>query len=318
MTKQGDNLLIAGNDLQGIISNRAQVLKIDTSFNTINIFNFDSLTNSPTFCSTNVGIMDYINLEEISNSTYYASGFYPVPYSGCNDDDQVVYAIVKNNSQTLKGQQYGATGGVREAAQNNSSLVSKKDKYIYNVCMSGLTNQIIMGTTYSPTSILIAKIDTSGNLVWQKYFNTPNYYYEPLGVFATSDSCSVISGMRYDTQNPSLINAFEGFILKLDKNGNILYSNVNVSEQKINISTFELYPNPTNDETFVNFNLITPDEVAIRVLNNIGQIVYQANANLNAGSNKMNIDTRDFSSGIYNVMLESKNGVIIKKLCVTK
>ena len=319
MIKQGNYLLIAGNGFpnQSLLG-RPQVAKLDTNFNVVSRFNLDSITKSPTNCSAKIGISDYTNLMEISPSTYYVGGFFPVPYAGCTDDDQAVYGIIKNNSQVIKGKQYGTTNGVREAAQNNSSLVDKQGKYIYNACMSNLTNGIIMSTNFTPTSILTVKIDTSGNLIWQKYFNTSNYYYEPLAVAATSDSGVVVSGMRFNTLFPTQKDSMEGFVIKYDKDGNINSINTGLSNQKPTLLTIELYPNPSSYETSVNISLVNSSDVTITVLNNVGQIVYQSMATLNAGSNKVNIDTKNLASGIYNVLVATENGSVTKKLSVTK
>ncbi len=85
-----------------------------------------------------------------------------------------------------------------------------------------------------------------------------------------------------------------------------------------NIKKISVFPNPTNDETFVNFNLINADVVTIRILNNVGQIIYQTVSSLNEGSNKVNIDTKQFAAGIYNVVISTENGTVTKKLSVIK
>ncbi len=319
MIKLGDYLLVAGNGFpnQSLLG-RPQVAKLDTNFNVISRFNLDSITKSPTNCSAKIGISDYTNLMEISPNTYYVGGFFPVPYSSCTDDDQAVYGIINNNNQVIEGKQYGVTGGIREAGQNNASMIDKKDVYIYNTCVSGLTNGIIMGITYTPTSVLTTKIDTSGNLIWQKHFNTLNYYYEPLAVCATSDSGVVVSGMRFNTLFPNQKDSMEGFVLKYDKNGNLSGGSTNVHEQTLLLIHVELFPNPTSNETSVNISLANSSDVAVTVLNNVGQIVYQSASTLSAGSNKVNIDTRNLASGIYNVLVATENGSVTKKLSVTK
>lgn len=110
-----------------------------------------------------------------------------------------------------------------------------------------------------------------------------------------------------------------------DYGNNLYLDNVNLSENATsiktvdaNISSVELYPNPTANETTVNVTLVNTSDVAVTVLNNVGQIVYQSASTLNAGSNKVNIDTRNLASGIYNVLVATENGSVTKKLSVTK
>jgi hypothetical protein len=110
-----------------------------------------------------------------------------------------------------------------------------------------------------------------------------------------------------------------------DYGNNLYLDNVNLSENATsiktvdaNISSVELYPNPTANETTVNVTLVNTSDVAVTVLNNVGQIVYQSASTLSAGSNKVNVDTRNLASGIYNVLVATENGSVTKKLSVTK
>lgn len=161
----------------------------------------------------------------------------------------------------------------------------------FELCNSGICSLNL------PVSGIMPSI-TSGNIGWIKF-----HMYSGIATGTNT--------ITYLLKNGSI--AIDTLVFKI-----IVSAGATGLNETSNIKKISMFPNPTNDETFVNFSLINPDEVTMRVLNNIGQIVYQTNANLNAGSNKINIDTRNFSSGIYNVILESKNGVITKKLCVTK
>jgi hypothetical protein len=114
------------------------------------------------------------------------------------------------------------------------------------------------------------------------------------------------------------------FVATSDYGNNFFVDQVNLSgvtginTVDANISSVELYPNPTANETSVNITLVNTSEVAVTVLNNVGQIVYQSMSTLDAGSNKVNIDTRNLASGIYNVLVATENGSVTKKLSVTK
>ena len=85
-----------------------------------------------------------------------------------------------------------------------------------------------------------------------------------------------------------------------------------------NFKSVELFPNPASFETSVGVNLNNQSEVTLSVLNNVGQIVYQTVASLQAGANTLHIDTKAFASGIYNVVVASENGTVVKKLSVVK
>jgi hypothetical protein len=79
-----------------------------------------------------------------------------------------------------------------------------------------------------------------------------------------------------------------------------------------------VYPNPSNSETTIQLNLVEPSDVTITSLNPLGQCVYKETTNYNAGLYLINLDTKEYPSGIYTLIINSKNGVITKKLTVTK
>jgi len=85
-----------------------------------------------------------------------------------------------------------------------------------------------------------------------------------------------------------------------------------------NFKSVDLFPNPATAETSVSVNLNKASEVAVTVVNNVGQIIYQTVSALQAGSNTVNIDTKAYAAGIYNVVVASENGSVVKKLSVVK
>lgn len=85
-----------------------------------------------------------------------------------------------------------------------------------------------------------------------------------------------------------------------------------------NFKSVELFPNPATTETSVNVSLNNASEVTLTVVNNVGQIIYQTVSALQAGSNTLNIDTKAYAAGIYNVVVASENGSVVKKLSVIK
>lgn len=121
--------------------------------------------------------------------------------------------------------------------------------------------------------------------------------------------------------NPTLLVKFTALS---DYGNNMYIDQINLSgvtgvnNVDANISSVELYPNPTSNETSVNISLVNSSDVAVTLLNNVGQVVYQSTVTLNAGSNKVNIDTKNLASGIYNVLVATENGSVTKKLSVTK
>jgi hypothetical protein len=97
-----------------------------------------------------------------------------------------------------------------------------------------------------------------------------------------------------------------------------LAGNVGVLEADKSITSIDLFPNPANNETSVKINATEQSQVVISILNTVGQVVFQSTNTLSLGANTVNIDTKNFASGIYNVIISTDNGATTKKLSVTK
>ncbi len=82
-----------------------------------------------------------------------------------------------------------------------------------------------------------------------------------------------------------------------------------------NNSAFNIYPNPFKDYTTVSFELNESVNVELTVYNLIGEVVYtSSHLNLDVGSQKLTIDTKDYKPGIYFVNLNTGDKVFTKKI----
>jgi hypothetical protein len=80
-----------------------------------------------------------------------------------------------------------------------------------------------------------------------------------------------------------------------------------------------LYPNPSVNEVTLSVDLDSPSSINLVITNNIGQIVaVNNNEKLQAGQQKIKINTSDYASGVYSVLILTNNGVINQKLVVSK
>ncbi|MEL6133557.1 MAG: T9SS type A sorting domain-containing protein, partial [Bacteroidota bacterium] len=77
-----------------------------------------------------------------------------------------------------------------------------------------------------------------------------------------------------------------------------------------------LYPNPTQNEVFVNFNAVTEGKVEMVVRNVLGQVMQQATQNVQIGSNKWGIDLTGWARGIYLVEVKRGEQSFVQKLIV--
>ena len=69
-----------------------------------------------------------------------------------------------------------------------------------------------------------------------------------------------------------------------------------------------VYPNPANDFAGIEMDLIDRSDVAINVVNATGQTVYTDVQTLEAGTQKINLETSAMSAGLYFVNV-NVNGV---------
>ena len=123
--------------------------------------------------------------------------------------------------------------------------------------------------------------------------------------------------------NPSVLIKF----VATSAYGNNLYiDNVNLSQlnpvgifssplSNINI---EVFPNPTSGDVNLTVNSINNSNYRINLINSLGQVIFEKNFNFSIGINNIQIDTKQYPEGIYNVVLESNSIKTTKKITVIK
>lgn len=80
-----------------------------------------------------------------------------------------------------------------------------------------------------------------------------------------------------------------------------------------------VYPNPAKDFAVVGIKLTNPSPVEMTIIDITGKVVYADKAvEVGAGQNEIKINTSEFSTGTYNVMVKTAEGTFTEKLIVTK
>jgi hypothetical protein len=105
-----------------------------------------------------------------------------------------------------------------------------------------------------PTKIMLFKLGSNLDLIWQKYFFGDEGMYEAYGVKAHPDGGIVVLG-TYSPTPPNSANIKEVFLMKTDSEGNLT---VGMDEYETNIKATEaiLFPNPAGDFVIVDFSLL--------------------------------------------------------------
>lgn len=142
------------------------------------------------------------------------------------------------------------------------------------------------------TQILVYKIDTTGALVWSRYYSDPGFYYIPYNVVATADSGAVICGMRYNIANPLVPQVCEGFVMRINKDGAPQY--VGIKENGLlDMNYHKCYPNPVSGKLY--FDLPLRDHATISICDVLGTQLLGCNNYQSLSS----IDVSGLSAGVY-------------------
>jgi len=116
------------------------------------------------------------------------------------------------------------------------------------------------------------------------------------------------------------------FVVTNDNGNNLYIDNVNlnqtqpvglIKETKLS-NQVSIFPNPTSgNATLRVFSLISGKSKLI-LINTMGQIVSSKTIDLFSGNNNILIDTKEFSNGIYSVVLETATETVVKKISISK
>lgn len=249
------DILNIGNDL--IICGRAffqngsypvsKLARIDTSFNLIWQFHLDSLDQLNTICGTYYPKIELNNTHVIGldSDQYFVRGNEFAFNGSCNLNLRTASAFISGNKKIRKLHLIG-NDSLLSMCSGGFLSSSLRFNNIYTTALTGYDNLDPFPPQTNNTYILVTKMDTAGNLIWFKYIGGDKYYM-PQSIYATNDSGFVICGMRYDHETPQVENICEGFVMKLDKNGETNF--VGIQENgKLNFSYHKCFPNPVKDE----------------------------------------------------------------------
>jgi len=107
-------------------------------------------------------------------------------------------------------------------------------------------------------------------------------------------------------------------------NANGCQSGVNIPNVIIGVTElsdsngFMIYPNPSDGQFKISYNSVTNETAVISIIDKIGQVVKSVEYKLASGSNKIEMNTKELASGIYNVKIQIGSNVISKRLILNK
>ena len=89
-----------------------------------------------------------------------------------------------------------------------------------------------------------------------------------------------------------------------------------LEKEKLNLSVF---PNPANDYSIVSLELATSETISYTMYDVNGKVVYTNNLGVQPiGMNRLEINTNNYESGIYYLILNVGNTTVSEKIVITK
>jgi hypothetical protein len=271
-----------------IQTNRACIIKIDTSGNEIWRFNFGN------------NFQFLWSVTQISEGTFGASGSYllsPGWGGAC-------FVKFTPNNDTLLTKTY-----INDSLSCGMSIVKTLDN-----------NLAITGCGYYGKARFL-KIDTSGNLI----FNKVHYYPDSLDLVTyryinnSSDSGFIIGGV-FSIKETDL----NCIVVKTDKNGKttLPLGIINNTEILNNfLISVETYPNPFNPMLTIKLNLLKDSKLNISIYDILGkEMIISSQNNFRKGENKIFINAEDYNmaSGVYFVTLLAGSVKLTRKIVLLK
>ncbi len=82
------------------------------------------------------------------------------------------------------------------------------------------------------------------------------------------------------------------------------------------LSSMRIYPNPANENAIVKLETTISEETTLRLFNALGQVVYSRKWALLPGDNQLKLELAALPSGLYKLVVDSKNDVKVKSLVI--
>ncbi len=305
------------------------------SYNITNVSGGDMYTGNNTIKYSFVAEPAYIPAPVTEG---FVMGAYPPANWGLLNSDAGVYTWGR---VTTCGGYATSSESSKYDFYNNSVSGDVDDLYLPPTDLTGVTVPVLnFDYAYAPCPCgpanalsndkLEVLYSTNCGLTWTSVFSKTA---GQLGtVPATTVNFVAVAANQWTTATiaiPSLSNNPNALIIFRATNdfGNNLYvdninlaqgSGVNVTKNQSTNIAFDLYPNPTNGDATIMVNSVRSSSAKVMVINTLGQLLISKQVTLTEGTTNVQIDAKEFVSGIYNVILETEKGSIVKKLTVSK
>jgi len=224
--------------------------------------------------------------------------------SSSNSYQVLINTIFDQNNQIFQSKIFSYTGKNTRYVDYTNFAAVEQDRIVTVGCIG----YDPLGNFAQPqkTKIFVNKLDTVGNIIWQKE-HLGDMFYRPVSIVFTNDGGCLISGARYDTANAKYPNIMQSFLLKLDVNGE--YLDVGIFENRKQIlQGIRCFPNPSKDK--IQFDIPFQENINISIYSTTGSEVISINDYVNLSE----IDLSQLSQGCYFYSVQTQKSVYTGKI----
>lgn len=323
-------------DTSGIVSNSAfELFNADTSWDfgafnrtndTSNAFDlgwglYDQFTHVITGDSVyfiKIGATDYRKLMIISLS----GGVYNFKWANLDGTNEIVSNLTKSN---FTGKFFGYYSLVNNVSINREPVYNTWDLTFCQYLTTTPFTYKVSGVL-SNDSVFVAKaypvdtaISNAGGLSFSPYINAIGFDWKSFDL--NTNSWLVSDSLVYfvtDRQGNTWKLVFTGFD---GSSTGIFYFNKGPATptgllETSPIQTFGIYPNPARDLATLILQTKSAEAATIRLVDLGGRTVYQFNADLSAGLQRVNLDLSSCNAGLYQVIVQQGDQFQVSRLLI--
>ncbi|HBH05243.1 MAG TPA: hypothetical protein DDX92_01405 [Flavobacteriales bacterium] len=162
-------------------------------------------------------------------------------------------------------------------------------------------------TTLCETTCIDFTDNSIGATSWQ--WNFP-------GASPSTSTAQNPSGICYSKEGYYPVNLIASNSSGSDSKTKVSYIHVEVCaslDTPIKQDEVRIYPNPIDDEVWVEFESLGGDETTVRILDLSGKVLYEQSQKTTNGLQQLRIDFEEFKKGIYFIELEINDSKTVKK-----
>ena len=301
-------------------------------------FSFDVILPTPLYNLTN----------SLNNASYMVAASYqgsPVAEGFTTSAYPPAGWTMVNNDQGPSWTRNTSTGGFNFSSEctkydfySNTSIGDVDELYLPPMDLSGsgdpnMTMDIAYAQrTSASNDMLEVKASSDCGANWTTVFSQAGNNLTTIGPVANPAYVpDPFDASHWRTENITLTgfnkpNVIVKIVVTNDHGNNLYLDNINLSafgatgikKESINGNLLEVFPNPSADFANIRINTNTEGSGKLSIVNQLGQMVYEKSVSTHAGSSVIRVDVKNYTAGVYSVILDTNGKKDIQKLIIGK